>query len=246
MAGPLVFPDPDSFPTGWDNLWDAPNQLTYKWITKSPSGSPLRVGYWNVVGTVGREGPMGPTGEAGANGLHPTINSSNGCWTYNYTDFDINTGIGTDKSEPTNYPSVGSVRILGVKAKKWVDELNTDPKWDERRAYNRNDAFMVETEDIDTGLPISTLYVIPWHELIDGDGNVEDTDDAKLAHSFVDMGYLGVQGPQGKKGDQGKTGAKGVGKCQIVLSMPRGEEEGEMFLDKTTNTMFIAVEPVSN
>ena len=87
--------------------------------------------------------------------------------------------------------------------------------------------------------------MIPWHELVDENYEPIDSRDGRLAHSFVDMGVLGVQGPKGDKGSKGSKGDKGLAICQIDNSMPTGNEEGEMFVDKSTNTMFIAVNPVS-
>lgn len=243
MGAKLQFPDPENQDANWDGTWDAPNSLTYKWINQDRDGRPLTVGHWDVVGTVGRPGPQGPTGKPGANGLHPTVNPETGCWIYNWTDYDPSFGA-NEQHEETNYPTVGSIRILGYTHIGEIDGLNNDSGWDERKKYNRNDAFMIAGEDTDSDVPVSRLYIIPWHEFVDEDGNVEDSDEAKNAHSFIDMGLLGVSGPQGQKGDTGKQGPKGVSKCQIVNSMPHGEEEGEMFLDKTTNTMFIAVTPV--
>lgn len=244
MATPgLIFPDPDSFDPGWDGMWDAPNGLTYQWITESPRGVPI-AGYWNVVGTVGRQGPQGEPGPMGAPGMYPTVNSATGCWTYNYQDYKPDGTVGDEQVVLSNYPAAMTARVLGIKPISFVNELNNESKWDERKKYNRNDAFMVETYDANDN-PTSRLFMIPWHELLDEDMRPLETNEAKLAHSFVDMGYLGVSGQTGAKGDQGPQGLKGLSKCQVVNSMPRGEEEGEMFLDKSTNTMFIAVNPVS-
>ena len=244
MAG-LVFPDPKSFPADWDRLWSGSNGLIYQWMERGPNGNLLSVGYWNVVGTVGRQGPMGEPGPMGAPGLHPTI-SNDGTWVYNYQEYEAD-GVtpGPEISVPTNYPSACSVRVIGVVGKKFINDLNKDDKWDERKEYNRNDGYMVEEYD-DNDNPYSRLYMIPWHELVDADHKPIDSDDGRLAHSFADMGVLGAQGRKGDPGKEGKTGPKGAGKCNVVMSMPRGEEEGEMFIDKTTNTMFISVYPVSN
>ena len=87
MAG-WSFPDPKSFPADWDRLWTGTNGLIYQWIERGPAGNVLDVGYWNVVGTVGRQGPMGEQGPMGAPGLHPTINPENNCWVYNYTEYE--------------------------------------------------------------------------------------------------------------------------------------------------------------
>jgi len=240
----LVFPDPDSFGPDWDHLWTGSNGLIYQWMTRGPGGNFLKVGYWNVVGTVGRQGPMGEPGPMGAPGLHPTISPS-GTWVYNYQDYEPD-GVtpGPEISIPTNHPSACAVRVLGVVAKAFINDLNKDDKWDERKVYNRNDAYMVEEYD-DNDNPYSRLFMIPWHELVDGNHEPIDDADGRLAHSFADMGVLGAQGQKGDRGEQGKTGPKGSGKCQVVMSMPQGEEEGEMFIDKSTNTMFIAVNPVS-
>jgi hypothetical protein len=241
---PLQFPNPND--PNFEPIWTAPNKIVYEYIAEDEKGNQLNPGYWNVVGTVGVQGPMGPEGMPGANGLHPTINPETGCWVYNYNDYDDSTGLSADISVPTNHPACASFRTLGVKNLDFINQLNTDDGWAERRQYNRLDSFMVETYDAVTGAASSRLYVIPYHELIQSDGFPENSDEAKLAHSFADMGYVGLQGPKGATGERGPKGNTGAARIEVVNSMPQGEEQGEMFLDKSTNTMFIAVTPVSN
>ena len=209
MAG-MVFPDPKSFPADWDRLWSGTNGLIYQWMERGPAGNLLDVGYWNVVGTVGRQGPMGEQGPMGAPGLHPTINPDNNCWVYNYTEYEAD-GVTESAtiSVPTNHPSACSVRIIGVAGESYINDLNKDEKWDQRKTYNRNDGYMVEHYD-DNDNPYSRLFMIPWHELVDENYEPIDSRDGRLAHSFVDMGVLGCRGQRGQRAAKGARETKGL------------------------------------
>ena len=208
MAAPLAFPDPKSFPEDWDGTWVGGNDLIYEWVQKDEK----KPGYWNVVGTVGRQGPRGEQGPMGAPGLHPTIDSDTGCWVYNWQDYEAD-GVtpGPEQSVTTNYPPSCAVRVIGLRGKSYINELNSEDGWEgiddakPRKEYLRNDGFMVEVYDDD--VPSSRLFMIPWHELVDDDGNSE-TDEAKRAHSFI-VGYVGAVGPEGKQGPKGNKGDSG-------------------------------------
>ena len=106
---------------------------------------------------------------------------------------------------------------------------------------HRNDAYMVETNDSNNNRS-TVLWMIPWHEDIDSSGVPTDP----ATHKFVDMGYMGMVGQTGDEGEKGDKGDKGVSKLTVVNSMPQIWEEGDMFLDKTTNTMFVGILPATD
>lgn len=191
------------------------NGRVYVFVAED-DGVAFSEGHWDLVGELGPEGPRGP---AGHEGKHPTIDPETGTWVYKYTE------DGLDYDKNSDYPAQGVVRVIGV-----VDSTSRLP---EAKDCNKGDAYFINNEDVDGGA--SHLWMIPYHD--EGPGY----------NSWIDMGRLGAQGQRGERGPSGFNGEPGKdGKAiaEMVDYLPvQSYEEGKIFMERNTNTVFIAIDP---
>jgi hypothetical protein len=106
--------------------------------------------------------------------------------------------------------------------------------------YNLGDAYFVETYDADSNPIHSELYVIPHHDHRFSDGTID-----KNRNKWVNMGIMGGTGTQGERGEQGPKGEPGGSFIRTVDYFPAGAfyQEGEMLMELSTKTIFVAVNP---
>ena len=192
------------------------NGRVYVFVAEE-DGTTFTEGHWDLIGELGPQGPQGP---AGHEGKHPVVDPDTGTWVYKYTD------DGFDYDKDSEYPAQGVVRVLGV-----VNNKNLLP---DAKKSNKGDAYFISREDVDGGA--SHLWMIPYHD----EGNAYNV--------WLDMGKLGASGARGPKGVQGlpgENGKDGKAVAEIVDVLPVGSyEEGKIFMERGTNTVFIAITPV--
>lgn len=209
--------------------YTSPGGLTYFYTFSDPT-DPNSPGYWTMLGYPGPPGPLGPQGPGGLTGSYPTINYETGTWDLAHQEYDKDNNL-IDINEPTDYPAQGTVRVLGVVG---YGGLPTPS------GQNLGDAYYVEEYD-DDGIAItSKLNVIPYHDHKFSNGNVDTG-----KNRWVEVGNTGALGPQGEQGEQGPKGDPGGSFIEVVDYFPAGAlyQEGQMLMELSTKTIFVAVNP---
>lgn len=204
------------------------NDLEYMYIDRDEEGREFKEGHWVLVGVQAPSGPSGPAGQAGTDGRYPTIDPKTGQWIYNWSIVDKD-GDAIDKNEPSNYPAQGVLRLKGLLA-------------NEGQLPRPETCLLGDCYFISDNSTAGDLYVIPFHDERDADGNVDSS-----KNEWVNMGQLGLEGPKGLPGDQGERGETGKALCEVVDVLPSGSwEPGTIYMEKNTNHLFIAIEPQNN
>ena len=221
IGTPIEFPsDP-----GHEQVFLAPNGLTYIYYSQDDEGNPYKEGHWTLVGQNGPTGPSGRPGPAGTDGRYPTIDPSSGEWIYKWTELNRD-GEEVDHQTPSNYPAQGVLRLKGIVG-------STDNLPDEE------DASMGDCYFVSDGSTAGDLWVIVFHDYKDDQGAPDSS-----KNQWVNMGQLGLEGPRGLEGVKGERGEPGKAICEVVDVLPTVTwEPGTIYMEKNTNHLFVAIEP---